>query len=388
MRILCVNQFFWPDSAPTGLLLRDLSESLIERGHTVDVLCSDSGYRTESTSKPPQATVHRIRSFAFSKSAPARLLSWLSFLAGAIIKSLRLPPYDLVLVMTTPPGLSYLGWIHCLLRKTPFWVWEMDLYPDVAIGTGIIQEKSVGTCLLSYLMNKPRHAAAGLIALGICMKERLHNNGISEKNIIVAENWTTLEAHSATPIPKTVPIVVLYSGNLGLAHETQTISSVMLALRSDSRFRFQFAGGGARYVQLKDFCERNQIQNAEFLPFQQPEEFTDRIAQSHVGLVTLEPKCLGTVVPSKFYTLLAAGRPILFIGPGAATPARHIKNTHCGWHYEAGDAVGVVALLYKLADDPQTVNEAAEQARAAYTRYHSQQPGLQQLIGCLTAGPS
>ena len=388
MRILCVNQFFWPDSAPTGLLLRELSEHLIERGHRVDVLCSDSGYQAESTGEPPQATVHRIRSFAFSRSAPARLLSWLSFLAGAIIKSLCLQPYDLILVMTTPPGLSYLGWLHRLLRRTPFWIWEMDLYPDVAFGTGKLQKQSATTRLLSYLMNKPRHAAAGLIALGTCMKERLHNNGIPERNIVVAENWTTLEVHPAKPIPKTGPIVVLYSGNLGLAHETQTISSVMLALRSDSRFRFEFAGGGARYVQLKDFCERNQIRNAEFLPFHQPNVFTDRIAKAHVGLITLEPECLGTVVPSKFYTLLAAGRPILFIGPGAATPARHIKSTNCGWQHEAGDATGVIALLYTLADNPHTISEAAKQSREAYTHYHSQQPGLQQLIRCLTGGHS
>lgn len=388
MRILCVNQFFWPDSAPTGILLRELSERLIERGHRVDVLCSDSGYQAEFADEPPQATVYRIRSLAFSRSAPARLLSWVSFLVGAIIKSLRLPPYDLILVMTTPPGLSYLGWVHRLLRQTPFWVWEMDLYPDVAIGTGKIQERSATTRLLSYLMNKPRHAAAGLIALGTCMKERLQNNGICEKNIVVAENWTTIETPSATPIPETGPLVVLYSGNLGLAHETKTISSVMLALRADSRFRFQFAGGGARYVQLEDFCKRNQIQNAEFLPFQQPAEFADRLARSHIGLVTLEPECLGTVVPSKFYTLLAAGRPILFIGPGAATPARHIKDTNCGWYHEAGDAAGVITLLHKLADDRHAVHEAAEQSRAAYTDYHSHQPGLQRLIGCLTEGPS
>lgn len=388
MRILCVNQFFWPDTAPTGVLLRDLSESLIERGHTVDVLCSESSYRAEFTGKPPQATLYRIRSFAFSRSAPVRLLSWLSFLVGATIKSLWLPPYDLVLVMTTPPGLSYLGWLHRLFRQTPFWIWEMDLYPDVAIGTGKLQEKSIGTRLLAHVMNKPRHAATGLIVLGACMKERLLNNGISETNIVVAENWTIRETSFATPLPKTHPIVILYSGNLGLAHETQTISSVMLALRSDSRFRFQFAGGGTRYVQLREFCERNQIRNAEFLPFQEPKEFQDRIAQSHVGLVTLQPECLGTVVPSKFYTLIAAGRPILFIGPGAATPARHIKEAHCGWHHEAGDADGVIALLYELADSPHTVNEAARQSMAAYTAHHSHQPGRQQLIRCLTGGIS
>jgi len=387
MRILCVNQFFWPDSAPTGLLLRDLSDVLIGQGHSVDVVCGDSGYGTTAADKASSAVIYRVKTVAFSKRSLVRLVSWLSFLISATIRSIRLPRYDLVIVMTTPPGLSYLGWILRCFRGSPFWIWEMDVYPDVAFGTGKMRPDGLASQLLSYLMNRPRHAASGLIALGACMRDRLLSNGLPADKIIVAENWATLDSVKPRPLPsETNPLTVLYSGNLGLAHEIDTIASVMLSLQSDSRIQFIFAGGGARYIDLRNFCEQNGIGNSQFLPHQQPIDFANQIAGCHIGLVTLEPNCLGAVVPSKLYTLLAAGRPVLFIGPAAATTAICIRDEKCGWHYEAGDATGITALLQLLASDRKRVADAATHARMAHRNNHGRKPGLHLLAESLVTG--
>ena len=98
-----------------------------------------------------------------------------------------------------------------------------------------------------------RKRADGIIALGDDMKARLVARGIAEHKILVAENWADggeiVRLRSSEG-----PLVVHYSGTFGLAHEEYTITEAMRQLRDDGRFRFVFAGGGARRRRLEEFC--------------------------------------------------------------------------------------------------------------------------------------
>jgi colanic acid biosynthesis glycosyl transferase WcaI len=383
VRILFLNQFFWPDAAPTGKLLGDLCEFLSSQGHEVEVLCGHSDYESHSDTPPPHATIHRIRNIAFSRSKFSRILSWGSFLALATLRSLRLPRYDLVVAMTTPPGLSYAGWLHQRLRGSAFRIWEMDLYPDVAVGTGVLSGTSLATKVLTSLMDWPRRRAGGIIALGECMRERLIARGIAPGRVQVAENWVDGARIGARPMTAGPPYTVLYSGNLGLAHDIETILGVMVALRDNPRFRFVFAGGGGNYLELKSLCRQRGLKDIEFLGYEPATRFAGRLESCHIGLVTLRPGCEGTVVPSKIYSLMAAGRPFLFIGPAAATPARHVRRFGCGWHRETGDVAGIQALLCSLADDPTVLCEAGDAARKAFTTYYERDLGVTRLARLL-----
>jgi glycosyltransferase involved in cell wall biosynthesis len=95
-----------------------------------------------------------------------------------------------------------------------------------------------------------------------------------------------------------------------------------------------------------------------------------RLAQGHIGLVTQRPESLGSVVPSKTYGIMAAGRPILFIGPKQATPARIVEEYRCGWHIEPGDVEGLVDLLETLAQRPDLIHYAGALARQAFEQHY------------------
>ena len=73
------------------------------------------------------------------------MLSWLTFLIWALIRSLLLPRFDLIVTLTSPPFLGLIGWAHKTLRGSKFWSWEMDVYPDVAVGVGLVKETSIST---------------------------------------------------------------------------------------------------------------------------------------------------------------------------------------------------------------------------------------------------
>ena len=237
------------------------------------------------------------------------------------------------------------------------------------------------------LADLSRRSADGVIALGECMKDRLVHRGIRPDRVLVAENWADGAAIHPLPREGARPgeLVLLYSGNLGLAHDLSTITASIHDLRDDSRFRFLFVGSGGRRAELAAFVAEQGIRSVELRPYVQRESLSESLAAGDIGLVTQRDACCGSVVPSKVYGLLAAGRPILFIGPAAATPTRLIARFGCGWHINVGDHQQLTALLQHLADHPDEIRLAGVSARRALLDHFDLPHGVARILTILDA---
>ncbi len=387
MRILFINQFFWPDSSATSQQLTDLATGLALRGNHVTVLCGEGGYANVSAGAlAPPVNVIRVKALPFSKSKVTRLLSYLSFYASAFVRGLTAPKADVVVSLTTPPLISLLGSAIKMLRGSRHFIWEQDIYPDVAIDLNYIRKGGLADRVTGVLADFSRRHADGIIALGECMKQRLVLRGIPAAKISIAENWSSAE--SITPMerpgdPK--ELVLLYSGNLGLAHDVDTISGAMKNLREDNRFRFLFVGSGGKRRQLQEFCETNSIHKMEMRGYVSRDKLSEGLAAGDIGLVTQSNVCWGTVVPSKVYGILAAGRPVLFIGPKVATPALVIERHDCGWQVDPGDVEGLTRLLVRLAENPHAVREAGIRARQALLDHYDLPQSIDRIATILQA---
>jgi len=382
VHILLLNQFFWPDEAATSQLLADVARELAAQGCSVTVVCGKSGYANSNGTDAPPVTILRAPNLAFMRTTGGRLLSYFTFLAAAAWHGLRTRKLDAILTLTTPPGLPVLGALLAKLRGARHYIWEMDVYPDVVIALGVLPSNSPLTRALRYALDVPRRHAAGVIALGDCMAERLAARGTPAAKIHVAENWADGEKIRPAAFPSG-PLTVLYSGNLGLAHEVNTIRGAMLRLRDDDRFRFVFAGGGCSRNDLEEFCRERGLGRVTFKPYCDLAELGQSLSEGHVGLVTQKPETLGCLVPSKVYGIMAAGRPVLFVGPKAGTPARIIERFRCGWQVEPGDVEGLVALLDSLAAHPELAHEAGRRARRAFVEHYDRPMGVARISGIL-----
>ena len=377
MRILLINQFFWPDSSATSQLLTDLARGLAADGHDVVAICTAGGYAVEDDADMPLVSIRRVRSIPFARGKIGRILSYLSFYLGATILSVAAPKPDIVITLTTPPLLSVIGTLIKKLRGGRHFIWEMDIYPDVAVDLKYIAADGFIARIAGAVAAYSRQEADGVIALGDCMKERLVRGGVAANKISVAENWA--DGLKINPIRRSADgnnLFLLYSGNLGLAHDLQTLQGAMLALKDDERFVYRFVGSGGRRDELKTFCEKNGIGALELLPYVQRAGLSESLAAGDVGLVTQNAQCCGSVVPSKVYGLLAAGRPVLFIGPREATPARLIARFDCGWHIECGDVDGLSRLLVWLADHRAEIDMAGQRARRAFLAHYDLPHGV------------
>lgn len=372
MKILFINQFFWPDSSATSQQLTDLAGGLAAQGHQVTVLCGDGGYAAAAASAAP-ANVHilRVKALPFSKGKVGRILSYLSFYSTALLRGLFSPRQDVVVSLTTPPLISLLGSAIKIVRGSRHFIWEQDIYPDVAIDLNYFARGGLLDRVVGTLADFSRRHADAVIALGECMKTRLVNRGIPAGQIVIAENWADSAAIHPLPRPGDPnQLVLLYSGNLGLAHDLETFTGALNLLKEDSRFRFLFVGSGEKRKELAGFCETNDIHSVEFRPYVSRDQLSEGLAAGDIGLVTQSNVCCGSVVPSKVYGILAAARPILFIGPKEATPALTIERHQCGWQIDPGDVQGLSRLLLHLAANPHLVHQAGARARQALVEHY------------------
>ncbi len=384
MRILFINQFFWPDAAATGQFLEDLVRHLAAQGHQVTVISSANQYASAPPdSPPPPARILRVRGVPFARSTAGRALSYASFYWGSMWRALRTPRPDLIVTMTTPPMLSAIGMLLQTLRGARHFIWEMDLFPDALVSLGAMRQGSCAERAMGWLTDLSRRRSDGVIALGPCMQERLLRRGIPAGRIHVADNWADSAEITPQPFHHGDELRLLYSGNLGLSHDIVTIAQAMEALAGDTRFRFCFAGGGARRQELERICHRQGLAQVSFLPYARRGDLSSSLARADIGLVTVRDECVGTVVPSKVYGLLAAGRPILFIGPPGASAARLIARHRCGWQVDCGDVAGLVRLLRQLQTGRRQVRAAGLLGRRAFLRHYDRSAGLARIAAIL-----
>lgn len=389
MRILLINQFFWPDSAATSQFLTDVARGLEEYGHEVFVIASQSEYAPEEHDEhPPRVSIHRVKGAPFAWGAAGRVLSYGSFFAGCAIRGLKLPRPDVVLTLTTPPLISLVGTLIKAVRGSRHFVWEMDVYPEVATDVGFFKPGGLPAFVIGFLADFSHRRSDGILALGDCMRRRLIKRGLPAEKIHVAENWA--DGNLVRPLPKQSKpdkLVILYSGNLGLAHDVQTVSEAIEQLKDDTWFQFVFAGNGPKRRPFEQWCESEQIKSVEFCGYAERARLGESLARGDIGLVTQRAECLGSVVPSKVYSLLAAGRPILFIGPKGATAAEIIRRYGCGWHIENGDVAGLVALLRQLSINRALVYRTGQRARQAFLSNYDRASGVSRICKLIGASP-
>jgi colanic acid biosynthesis glycosyl transferase WcaI len=386
MKILLLNQFFWPDSAATSQLLTDLARGLEKHGHQVYAVCAEGAYAIKDLSDPPPVEIHRVKTAPFVRGPLGRVLSYASFFLTAAVRGLMLPKPDLVITLTTPPLLSLIGSLIKIFRGSRHFIWEMDVYPDVAVDLQYFKSNSLLARVTGFLSDSSRHKADGILALGSCMRERLLNRGIAGNKIHIAENWA--DGRLIRPLPRpaeNTALTFLYSGNLGLAHDVNTLFEAMKHFKHDARFRFVFAGGGSLRKKLEISCREEQISTAEFRPYSTRASLSQSLASGDIGLVTQRESCLGSVVPSKVYGLLAAARPILYIGPAASTVGEMIQRLHCGWQVECNHSVALTELLEDLAENPAQVEAAGQRARQAFLDHYDLPLGVARICALVGA---
>jgi len=365
--VLFVNRFYAPDESATSQMLTDLAEALVRSGVEVEVLCSRQLYGDARADLPTREVlrgvrVRRVTTTRFGRdSLVGRAVDYATFyLCAAACLLARVHRGDVLVVKTDPPLLSLVGWLAVRCRGARLVNWLQDLYPEVASRLALSPVPRSVEALIRIARDRSLATAQINVVLGSRMREYLIERGISAARISICENWADESrlrpvAASQSELRLRLGIgnsfVVAYSGNLGRAHDATTILEAACASQSDADIVFLMIGGGAGMRSLEMQVRARGLTNFRFAPYQPREALSDSLAAGDVHLVSLRPELEGLIVPSKLYGILAAGRPVVFIGDPDGELARLIASAEVGASVRSGDSAGLCRVLRALRED-------------------------------------
>ncbi len=385
-RIVFVNRFCHPDVSATAQILSDLANSLAE-GADVHLVASSMRYDDAEAVLPPLEhwdgiTIHRVWTSRFGrKHLLGRLLDYLTFYITAPLKSFQLSTKDTVLVaMTDPPMISIPLAVVARLRGAKLVNWLQDLFPQVAIALGMRLGGALVAKTLIRLRNMSLRAASTNVVLGARMGAIAAAHAPHVPVRIVA-NWSpTAEivplARTANPLNTEWQLgekfVVGYSGNLGRAHELGVLLDAAAILKPRADIVFLIIGEGNQKEQLQRDAIARGLTNIIFKPYQPKALLKFSLTLPDVHLVSLKPELEGLIVPSKFYSSIAAGRPVIFIGAHDGEIAQEIERGGCGITVPPGSTALLVQAIERLCDDRIIRDYMASNARKLFERDYDQ----------------
>jgi colanic acid biosynthesis glycosyl transferase WcaI len=378
MRVLLINQTFYPDVAATAQHGHDLARYLVRQGHQVSVIASRSIYGKAGTALPAYEKVdgieiHRVgRSFYGKAGLLARATDFALFYMATAAKAIQIGRHDVSVCFTTPPFIALLGLALRALRGTKFVYWVMDLYPDVLVVTGVLDERSWTTRMLERLNRLALARADRAVVLGRCMERRVLAKGIDPARIQRINVWS--DVNEVCPRPRDENsyrrewgiddrTLVMYSGNFGIGHDVETFAAGVGMLRDRKDVVFAFVGDGKRKAQLIDAIRAQGIENFIEADYQPRERLGELLSAADIHLVSMMPRWAGVMVPSKVYGTLAAERPVIWVGGEATEAAAVVREAECGYVIAPGDAEGFANAVRTLADDPTLRAEMGRRAR-------------------------
>ena len=408
MRVVFLNRFFFPDHAPTGVLVSDLAFFLRQHNIDVAVISSRARYGGDGPPLPKLeiidgVEIHRVWSTTRrQKGLFSRGLDYGMFLmSGGWRLWCVARRADIIVAKTDPPLLSVMVAGIAKLRGARTINWVQDIFPEVAEALEI--GRSPGRLIfriLKSVRNWSLRTATMNVVVGTRMAAYLQRLGIPSSRTRLIANWS--DGSQITPIPPAKnalrnewglqdSFVVGYAGNLGRAHDLDTLLDAMTVLhkRADApsarSIVFLFVGGGAQHAKLQQEVVSRNLSNAQLRPYQAKDRLAEVLGVADVHVVSLNPKLEGLIVPSKFYGIAAAGRPALFVGARDGEIAQLIDQTNCGFTIAPGDVEALTSRILQLESDPKLCLAMRARARAAFEKHWNRERAMAQWAEVLKA---
>jgi glycosyltransferase involved in cell wall biosynthesis len=390
-KIIFINRYFYPDHSATSQLLSDLAFDLASRGREVHVITGGQLYTDPRAVLPSREEirgvhVHRVPTSRFGRARlVGRLLDYLTFYLGATWTLWRLMrPGDVAVAKTDPPMLSVCAAWAVALKRGVLVNWVQDLFPEVALAMGVHGMRWAAP-VLRRLRNRSLRRGQRNVVLGEIMAQRLRGEGVPADRITIIENWADGDAiqpvaRADNPLLRDWRLdgrfVVGYSGNMGRAHEFKTILDAADSLRAAEEIVFLFIGDGNARGWLEAEVARRRLTNVQFRPYQDADRLRWSLSAPDVHVISLQPTLEGLIVPSKFYGVAAAGRPVIYIGDPDGEIPGILRDERCGWSFRVGDAEAVARRIRALVRNRREAEEAGSRARLAFARRYSRARAL------------
>lgn len=362
---------FAPDVAPTGEVMTSIVSGLADRGHRQHVVTALPWYhqhriadgwtgrlvRTESTS---WGRISRLHPFPTDKTnIPARALAFAGFTGLATLVGMRRQPRpDAIIVMSPPLILGLAGWLLKLRWRVPLIFNIQDVFPDVAVEVGAITNTkviAVASWLERFLYR--RSDAVTVLSEDLRVNVAAKLSGARPGRVEVIPNFVDTErvqpGDRMTGYRREFGlgdrVVVMYAGNLGFSQSVELMLAAAIALNDDPDVVFVINGSGSNRAAL--MAQADGLNNVVWVPMQPRERVAEVLASADIHTVLLKRGLAKSSVPSKLYSILAAGRPVVASVDRGTEVERTIDLAEAGMVVGPEDPQAFVAAVSTLVRD-------------------------------------
>ncbi len=396
MNLLVLCPHFAPDLAPTGEVMSQITEQLVARGHRVHVVTSLPWYVHHAIEPgwegPPVrhedtewGRITRVHPFPTDKrNIPARALGFAGFTGlGGLAALLSRSRPEAVLAMSPPLTLGAAGWVAARAHRVPFVFNIQDVFPDVAVELGAITDRRV-ISVASWLERETYLRADAVTVLSDDLRDNVaakiagHRGAAGDPaKVRVIPNF--IDTDWIRPGPRendyrrehglTGKRVVMYAGNVGFSQSLDLVLAAAAHLAHDPDVVFVINGGGSARPGLE--AAATGLPNVRFVDMAPKSRLPEVVAAADVHVVPLKAGLARSSVPSKLYTILAAGRPVVAsVDPGTEV-ARTVETAGAGLAVPPDDAEAFSKAVARLVQSPDDARAMGEAGRTFVERWAS-----------------
>lgn len=389
--ILFACQFFYPEYISSAQLPFDTAKALKKAGYSVDVLCGYPREYLDGGDIPVKETVegihiHRLKYIQLDRSGfLGRIVNYFSFTFMVLLNLPKLGHYHSIVVYSNPPILPWIvSWAKSLFGTKLVFV-AYDLYPEVATVTKTLGEANPICRLMNHINRCICRRADRIVALSSEMKRCILTcRKYPEQAVRVIPNWYADHGvitgnRENNPFREVTKgrFTVSYFGNMGTMQDMKTLLEAVRELREEDVF-FLFAGHGNKMEALKETVQAEDIENIAIYPFLHGQDFQNALAISDCALVTLVQGATGLCVPSKTYSYMMQGIPLLavmdegdIVSDIEAGAGRWVRN---------GEGKRLAQHILDMKADPETVGQMRKVCRGLYETKYTEEICTQQYV--------
>ncbi len=373
-KIVVVSQHYPPDPSTTAAIMAAIAQHLTAEA-AVLVLSGTPGSVRQPSRDTGRLAVVELNNRIPEKAALVRRALAESLFSLRVFASLltRLHRHDVVLTVTAPFMLPYAVTAAARLKRARSVLIMHDLFPEVLVMAGLLRERSFLARVMRGANALMFRALDAVVIIGRDTEALLRRyRGVTAEKIAFIPNWATLQPEvrpidPANPYRRLHParFMVGLSGNLGFTHDPDIVFGAAQLLRQDADIHFLLSGWGIGFDRLKEMQSNAGLPNVTLVERVPEESLETFLAAANAWLIPYRKDFAGVSVPSRFYNLLAVGRPVILVSETNAEAALTVSEHDLGWVVEPGNPEQLAQAIRQAAacDDRARAERAADIAR-------------------------
>lgn len=365
-----ISEFYYPIENATGFILTQIVDKLaLNVKVNLITIGSSSHERSNNINAIRVKDINWLNKNKLIQRAIKQLIISAKFF---FIVWRNIKNDDIVVTVTNPAiNLLFLSVLK-KMKRISFIIIVHDVFPENLVVAGISDEDKLEYKILKYLFDYSYNKGDKLITLGRDMQKLIQKKVRNIESVLCIQNFSNVK--KIFPLPKNENLilienqivdkfVVLFTGNFGRMQNISRLFEAIYILREDINIHFLFIGDGAFVGKMKHSIKEYALSNVTILPNMSKESENTFLNAGDVGLVSLIPNVHGTGVPSKSYSYMAAGKPILAFLDEDSEIALMILEEDIGWIINPNNSMDLVNKIRDLKNKKDEVCSKGRKAR-------------------------